>query len=290
MILQKPRDLMEDWIPHQSDFLFEILALEAPPSDLKCTHCPTEISALRCIECFGSPLLCNSCCIKTHIANPYHKIEAWNGRCFMPSDLHDIGMTLHLGHGGAPCPHTVADDLSDATNRQNSSSNTEEDVNWEDCDVQDVVMTIVHTNGVYKRRIQWCKCPNAAIHYVQLLRMRLYPATVQRPQTSFTFDVLDHFYIDSMECKTSANNFYSKLRRLTSNAFPHTVPVAHGIELRCNKTLTLLCRTGIVNCYGSQGNGGSCSLKKDLDMDMMFSQFQGKETWLYFVLLVLNLD
>ena len=48
---------------------------------------------------------------------------------------------------------------------------------------------------------------------------------VTKPQTAFTFNVLDEFLIDSLECKTSAFSFYSKLRRLTDNAFPDTLPV-----------------------------------------------------------------
>jgi len=41
------------------------------------------------------------------------------------------------------------------------------------------------------------------------------------------FNVLDEFLIDSLKCKTSASSFYSKLRRLISNAFPDTLPVWH---------------------------------------------------------------
>ncbi|KAI6115546.1 hypothetical protein EV401DRAFT_1889521 [Pisolithus croceorrhizus] len=48
----------------------------------------------------------------------------------------------------------------------------------------------------------------------------LFPASISKPKTAFTFDVLDHFLIDSLECKTSAMNFYQKLKRFTNNAFP----------------------------------------------------------------------
>ncbi|KDQ49018.1 hypothetical protein JAAARDRAFT_112798, partial [Jaapia argillacea MUCL 33604] len=36
--------------------------------------------------------------------------------------------------------------------------------------------------------------------------------------------VLDHFHIDAVECKTAALNFYSKLQRITDNAFPDRLP------------------------------------------------------------------
>ncbi|KAG1843030.1 hypothetical protein F4604DRAFT_1517518, partial [Suillus subluteus] len=53
----------------------------------------------------------------------------------------------------------------------------------------------------------------------------MFPASTSRPRTAFTFDVLDHFLIDALECKTSAMSFFQKLRRLTNNAFPDSVPV-----------------------------------------------------------------
>jgi hypothetical protein len=60
------------------------------------------------------------------------------------------------------------------------------------------------------------------------LRLGLYPASIERPETAFTFSLLDYFQVDAVECKTSANNFYNKLRRLTNSLFPDTVPVSHS--------------------------------------------------------------
>ncbi|KAI5987002.1 hypothetical protein EDC04DRAFT_2873478 [Pisolithus marmoratus] len=60
--------------------------------------------------------------------------------------------------------------------------------------------------------------------HLDLLRQRLFPATISKPKTAFTFDVLDHFLIDALECKTSAMSFYQKLKRFTDNAFPERVP------------------------------------------------------------------
>jgi hypothetical protein len=56
--------------------------------------------------------------------------------------------------------------------------------------------------------------------------MRLYPSSVDQPQTAFTFTLLEYFQIDGLECKTSASNFFNKLRRLTDNWFPERVPVS----------------------------------------------------------------
>jgi CxC2 like cysteine cluster associated with KDZ transposases len=85
---------------------------------------------------------------------------------------------------------------------------------------------IVHSTGVYQRSIRYCKCQHSLDPPIQLLQLHLFPSTFKNPATIFTFDVLDHFYIDAMECKTSAGSFFTKLRRLTSNAFPEQVPVS----------------------------------------------------------------
>ncbi|KAJ8494654.1 hypothetical protein ONZ45_g13163 [Pleurotus djamor] len=50
----------------------------------------------------------------------------------------------------------------------------------------------------------------------QLFRARLFPASVKRPSTAFTFELLDELHLQRMECKTASSNFYSLLRRRTS--------------------------------------------------------------------------
>ncbi|KAI6101699.1 hypothetical protein EDD16DRAFT_1525810 [Pisolithus croceorrhizus] len=58
---------------------------------------------------------------------------------------------------------------------------------------------------------------------------RLFPASISKPKTAFTFDVLDHFLIDALEYKTSAMSFYQKLKRFTNNAFPERGKI-QGVE------------------------------------------------------------
>jgi hypothetical protein len=87
-------------------------------------------------------------------------------------------------------------------------------------------MVIVTSNGVYRRRIRWCRCPGGPDNHIQLLQLRLFSASINRPSTAFTFELLDHFHIDAMECKTAALNFFAKLRRTTNGAFPASVPVS----------------------------------------------------------------
>ncbi|OAX31536.1 hypothetical protein K503DRAFT_794935 [Rhizopogon vinicolor AM-OR11-026] len=86
-------------------------------------------------------------------------------------------------------------------------------------------MTIVHSTGVFTHNVLWCHCPGSGHQqHSQLLKAGLFPASISRPQTAFTFDVLDHFLIDALECKTSAMSFFQKLCRLTNNASPDSVP------------------------------------------------------------------
>jgi len=77
----------------------------------------------------------------------------------------------------------------------------------------------------FHHHIQWCACTGSPPHHIQLFRHGLFSASVIQPKTAFTFDVLDHFYMDSMECKTAGLSFFQKLRRFTNNAAPASIPV-----------------------------------------------------------------
>ncbi|KAG1720014.1 hypothetical protein EDB19DRAFT_1966658 [Suillus lakei] len=84
--------------------------------------------------------------------------------------------------------------------------------------------TIVDKSGVHTHIIKYCMCTDAPSADLQLFRLGLFPASFTQPKTTFTFDVLDDFLLDNFECGTSAMNYYSKLRRMTTNVFPHLVP------------------------------------------------------------------
>ncbi|KAG1866103.1 hypothetical protein F4604DRAFT_1881801 [Suillus subluteus] len=86
-------------------------------------------------------------------------------------------------------------------------------------------LVIMHSTGVYSHHVSWCQCPGAEKdRHLHLLKAKLFPASITRPQSAFTFNVLDNFLIDALECKTSAMSFYQKLRRFTNNAFPDKIP------------------------------------------------------------------
>lgn len=159
----------------------------------------------RCLTCVGRPQTCQECCVANHSHNPFHKVEGWSKTdgCFIEYELRSLGLTVYLGHMGKPCPHL----------EESEYTSTHHDI------------LVVDTSGVQTIDVARCVCQNALSFPKQLLRSGLFPATWKSPATAFTFTVLDHFYIDSMECNTSAQSFYSKLRRLTNCANPQSVPV-----------------------------------------------------------------
>ena len=92
-------------------------------------------------------------------------------------------------------------------------------------------LIIVSSTGIFKRSVRWCHCAKSSDQYVQLLlQAKLFPASFKNPKTAFTFEVLDHFRVDALECKTAAMNFMSKIRRITDEAFPSRVPVSFPIN------------------------------------------------------------
>lgn len=114
-----------------------------------------------------------------------------------------MGFTLNLGHNRDACP-------------QNTGESEHGDQ-----------ITVVDSAGIFVHSVKWCRCNGASNQdkHLQLLQHHLFLSSIFKPQTAFTFNVLDQFLIDSLECKTSASSFYSKLRRLTNNAFSDTLPI-----------------------------------------------------------------
>jgi hypothetical protein len=79
---------------------------------------------------------------------------------------------------------------------------------------------------------------------MQLMRAGLFPATFHNPKTAFTFQVLEEFHLDNLECKTTPSQFFSRLRRLTNEEFPNTVPV-RMLSVSTDSRLTARLRTVI---------------------------------------------
>jgi hypothetical protein len=87
------------------------------------------------------------------------------------------------------------------------------------------LITVVNQTGVFDMEVLYCICPNAGARDEQLLQSGLFPASFKQIETAFTFSVLDDFLTDNLECKTTAQQYYSKLQSITNRMFPGHVPV-----------------------------------------------------------------
>lgn len=83
---------------------------------------------------------------------------------------------------------------------------------------------VVHTNGVHNIALVYCSCRGRETSHSDLMAAGLVPASFVRYRTVFTHEVLDDFRLSNLECKSSAYQYFQKLRRLTSPMSPDTVP------------------------------------------------------------------
>jgi hypothetical protein len=167
---------------------------------------------------------------------PFHRVQMWNGRFFERSDLLMHTLSLDLRHHLDDCfsiptsteAQMMSDlDISDEGGGLLDESEPQEASEWMTNFRSRSNLIIVSSTGIFKRAVRWCHCAKSSDQYVQLLlRAKLFPASFKNPQTVFTFEVLDHFRVDALECKTAAMNFMSKIQRITNEAFPSCVPVS----------------------------------------------------------------
>ena len=62
----------------------------------------------------------------------------------------------------------------------------------------------------------------------QLAKSSLFPASFERPETMFTFNVLKQFHILGSTAKIPAYDFFNTLVNMTDNAFPKNVPISNS--------------------------------------------------------------
>jgi hypothetical protein len=90
------------------------------------------------------------------------------------------------------------------------------------------ILTVIDRSGIHEIGVRWCCCPDALARDMQLMAAGLFLATFRNLKTAFTFQVLEEFHLDNLECKTTPSQFISRLRRLTNDEFPNTVPVGQA--------------------------------------------------------------
>lgn len=246
---QTQNDYIREWLPRRKKYLQTIMETEGR-SDAICTGCDSAEGNWRCLRCIGKPVFCIGCCRETHQRLPFHRVEQWTGTHWASSWLIGVGVEVHLGHHGARCPNPGSWMDTSATFDEDEWDDDEDDPNTppagEPVDHADTtnglyprghvpnipaetsgqVLTVVDTSGVHQVIVRPCRCnSNQEPDDIQLLKMGLFPTSFTRIRTVFTLHVLDTYRLDNLVCNTTAYQFYKRLRRITSPAFPHSVPV-----------------------------------------------------------------
>lgn len=162
-----------------------------------CTKGP---ALFRCEQCFQNAPSCAECLVTSHHHHPFHHIQKWNDTHFVRTTLGTLGHIIILGHDCEKCPNSL----------QNSEGRP---------------FTIVDASGIHKINIKFCHCHGDPDEALQLTSAGLFPATMQQPETAFTFEVLKEYQAHTLASKKSGFNYFTALQHLTDNAFPGSVLV-----------------------------------------------------------------
>jgi hypothetical protein len=187
---------------------FQRLILECE-SDARVTarcSCGQELALYRCEECFCAGPSCKNCLLRSHHHLPFHHVQRWEGTYFSWTSLGTLGLNIFLGHDMNRCPNA----FPDSKGRQ---------------------FVVVHTNGIHTINIGFCSCSHAVDEPFQLVSAGLFPATVDAPETVFTFKMLKDFHAHTLASKKSTYDHYTALQKLTNNAFPDQTPVSNILIL-----------------------------------------------------------
>ncbi|KAH7924727.1 hypothetical protein BV22DRAFT_1129623 [Leucogyrophana mollusca] len=184
---------LRDWLPYRDVYLDELLRHDGRGStcmDVACPDCNNAVGIFRCLDCANSQRYCMTCIRERHCFLPFHCLEKWTGKFFIGVPLQDVGLIINLGHDGARCasPGEVVNDF-----------------------------IVVDISGVRRVSIKFCECLGAAHQCIQLLHAHMLPATVHRPKTAFTFNVLRSFHLENLQGKISAYDYYTALVQKSDN-------------------------------------------------------------------------
>ena len=82
------------------------------------------------------------------------------------------------------------------------------------------LLLIVDSTRLLSLPVVLCSCSDATLADELLLALELLPVSYGNVKTVFTFCCLNDYRSSNLECKTSAYQYYQKLRQLTNLAFP----------------------------------------------------------------------
>jgi CxC2 like cysteine cluster associated with KDZ transposases len=179
-----------------------LLDFEDIGSKLTCSGCNGASQRLFCCStCQGKTIYCHVCIVYAHRKMPFHRVSVWDFRsgCFQQTSLAALGLVIPL------CRSSHNTTCLQPGSTQN--------------------LTVIHTNGIHNLTIQYCACAISQPLDLQIFAARLFPASIQLPQTAFSFEVLEQFRFHHFEGKTSAYIFMNALYRLTDDTGATVVEV-----------------------------------------------------------------
>ncbi|KIK32881.1 hypothetical protein CY34DRAFT_110813, partial [Suillus luteus UH-Slu-Lm8-n1] len=204
-------EVLRLWQSDANLLLEEFLCLEGRGDYLQdlCV-CGDDAATYHCQDCHGCELFYRLCMICSHERHPLHRIELWDGISFYSVTLKSMGICLQLGHAsGVSCISPL------------SAHNDN--------------FVIIDYNSIYEVGLDFCGCAYAKPHIIQLLRVRLFPATTVDLKTAATFRALEYFQMLSFESKVSTFEFYKTAACLTDNTGIHIPKDRYKALLRMMK-------------------------------------------------------
>ncbi|KAI9430336.1 hypothetical protein H4582DRAFT_2063950 [Lactarius indigo] len=225
------RTHMGQWIDIRSRYLHLLLEMEGLTRAPKCSMCTMSMQ-IKCSDCVGVEGVQAAKEPQTSRRRSRHtrstslisveEEQAHSSGGPQPplqalEDMHGISDTLY------DFPGDVLDPSEGNTRRTRTAKSG------------NPLITIVNQTGVFDMDVLFCICPNAGADDEQLLQAGIFPSTFKQIETAFTFSVLDDFLADNLECKTTAQQYYSKLQSITNRMFPDHVPNLYKQLLRASR-------------------------------------------------------
>ncbi|KAJ7105659.1 hypothetical protein C8R44DRAFT_886590 [Mycena epipterygia] len=146
----------------RSEWLIELLSQASGqvPSNAACAC--GALAKFRCISCSRCVMLCRDCIVVAHRRTPDHIAEEWTGDFFSRVTLTELGVRVHLGHGGGACG----------------------DIEWKE-------FSLISTRGIFPVVAGFCRCDEAANDDRQLFKIGWLQGDGSDSDTCITCDILD---------------------------------------------------------------------------------------------------
>ncbi|KAF9471221.1 hypothetical protein BDN70DRAFT_820283 [Pholiota conissans] len=214
---QRQKDYSKEFASRVKDFLDATMLREIPDRHI-CSSCDAH-AVWQCRDCTLPGMSCRKCMRKSHLANPLHRIQCWTGSYFRDAELWEVGGYIISTHSNPSilCASLTFQDTPQETAEYLSDTPMPHAMHH-------FFVRVVHTNGLHYIPLVHCTCQGTERAHTDLIASRLVPTSFVRYSTLFTMAVLDDFRMANLECKTSAYQYFQKLRRLTSPMAPAGVP------------------------------------------------------------------